>query len=570
MRAAATARTVVPNWLYWLVFAALVGAAVGMRAFWIYALEVPFVSPDTPSYYAPIIENWLLPFSQFRTAGLSMFVAAGLAIFRHPAGILIVAGILAVGSSVLLALAIKTVLRQNLLSLVALFATAFTAKNISLEFFLMSEHPARALYVAYAALALWLVQKPSRYWLAVLLGLAVTMNILVKPSAVVLIVATVMALAATAWFARGMRIRVAATAAVFLVASIVPLLGYMAAFKARYGTFSMTQYEGVNQFSHVGHLIVLDGGKYPVLKQRLKPLIEPYAANYAAKRNYQPNWLIYGSVTKELREDFGDQSPARTIREFVRERYASTDLRWMNEVQGDLAMEAMFAHPIPYAIYAAERGIALWDQGYAFTYYEILPQVKVLARHSADRDLQRKWLYEMYREQVPPCSLGNVVPARASGVPANFYRGPIGSCEVLPYQRAPVAALAGDMDALYVTVTRPLAAAFPVLPKAGVAAAIIGALLLVLLGGRRIRRIYAFGALLVLVLFGYTTLHGMINVAETQRMVVNVQDYVVVASAAFILCVALALQRLLLFCIAELRGARHRQLLVAQGNRAAD
>jgi hypothetical protein len=567
--AVATGRTIVPDRLYWLIFAVLVAGAVGMRAFWVYALEIPFVQPDSPSYLSPVIQNWLLPFSQSRTGGLSMFISAGLLIFRHPVGILIVNAILAIGSSVLLALAIKTVLRQNVLSLVALFATAFTAKNIALEFFLMSEHPARALYVVYAALILWTLQKPGRYGFAVLLGLAVTLDILEKPSAVVLIVATVMAFIAVAWFASGARPKVAATAAVFLIASIVPLLGYMAAFKARYGTFSMTQYEGVNQFSHVGHLIQLDGGKHPLLKERLKPLIEPYAANYAAKGNYQPNWLIYGSVTAELKRDFADRSPARTVREYVRERYPSEDLRWMNEVYGDIAMEAMFAHPIAYAVYAAERGYALWQQGYAFVYYQVLPSVPRIQRHREDRELQRKWLYEMSGETVPPCGTGAVVPARASGVPANLYRGPIASCDSLPYEQPLVAEVAGNVDVLYLRVTAPLAAIFPLLPKAGAIAAIAGGLLLVLLGGRRIRNIYAYGLLLALVLFGYTALHGLINVAETLRMTVNVQDYVIVGSFVFILCLLLGLQRLLLYAIVHSRRQQHARPLAAAEHHSA-
>lgn len=568
--AAATGRTIVPDRLYWLLFAVLVAGAVGMRAFWIYTLEIPFVQPDSPSYYSPVLQNWLLPFSQSRTGGVSMLISTGLVLFRHPVGILIVNAILAVGSSVLLALAIKSVLRQNLLSLLALYATAFTAKGVALEFYLMSEHGSRVLYVLYAALVLWVLQRPGRYWLAALLGLAVTLNILVKPSAIVLVVATVMAFAAVAWFAAGARLKVVATAAIFLVASIVPMLGYMAAFKARYGTFSMTQYEGVNQFSHVGHLIRLDGGKHPDLKERLKPLIEPYAANYAAKGNYQPNWLIYGSVTQELRRDFGDRSPARAVREYVRERYPSEDMRWMNEVYGDLAVEAMYAHPVAYAIYAVERGYALWEQGYNFVYYTMMPNVPALQRHREDRELQRRWLYEMSGEKVPPCGESAVVPPRATGVPATLYRGPIGTCEKLPYERPMVVELAGNIDVLYLLVTAPLADIFPVLPKAGALAAVIGGLLLVLLGGRRNRNTYAYALLLALILFGYTALHGLINVADTRRMTVNVQDYVIVGSFAFILCVLLALQRLLLFVVADYRRRQRQRLhAVAQSPSAS-
>jgi hypothetical protein len=213
----------------------------------------------------------------------------------------------------------------------------------------------------------------------------------------------------------------------------------------------------------------------------------------------------------------------------------------------------MVAHPIPYAVYAVDRGYALWDHGYGFLYAQILPSGAALQRHRDDRELQRKWLYQMFGAAVPPCGADAVVPALASGVPAKLYRGPIASCNSLPYERPLIAEVAGNVDVLYLLVTAPLAAIFPVLPKAGAIAAVIGGLLLVVLRGRRIRNTYAYGLLLALVLFGYTTLHGLINVADARRMTANVQDYVIVGSFAFILCGVLELQRLLLFAVARAR-----------------
>lgn len=555
-------KTVIPERLYWLLFTATLLLALALRVFWTYALQIPYVQPDTPSYYSPVIENWILPFSQMRTSGVSMFISASLLIFRHPAGILIVDNILTLGSGVLLALAIKTVLRQNLLSLVAMFAVLFTPKDLALEYFLMSEHYSRALYVVYAALVPWVLHKPGRLWLAALLGLVVTLNILVKPSAIVLTVATLMAFAVAAWVTKRDRSRVLAAAAVFLVANIGPMLGYMAAFKARYGTFSMTQYEGINQFSHMGHLIVVDGGVHPVLKERLKPLIVPYIANYASKGDYEPNWLIYGSVTADLKRDFGDKSPARTIREYVHERYGSEDLRWINQVDGDLALEAMMKRPLPYLRYAARRGFALWYEGYSFIYYQLMPNVPTVQRHRDDRILEREWLYQMYGVAVPPCGSDAVIPPRATGVPALLFQGPIATCVALPYENPRIMQIAAEADAVYNAAILPLGAVYQDLPKIGALAAVIAGLLLVLLRGRRIRNLYGYGLLLMLILFGYTTLLGLVNVADTQRMTANVQDFTIIASFVFILCVMLQTHRLVLFVIAVSRRRRNQSLSV--------
>src|SRR5690242_18613373 len=95
-------RTPLPEKIYWTVFVLLILIAAGMRTFWIYLLQIPFVTPDSYGYVYPIMTHWLLPFSQFRTSGTPMFLSASLAIFRHPSGILIVNAILAIGSAALL------------------------------------------------------------------------------------------------------------------------------------------------------------------------------------------------------------------------------------------------------------------------------------------------------------------------------------------------------------------------------------------------------------------------------------------------------------------------------------
>jgi hypothetical protein len=550
LNALAIRRRIVPERVYWVIFALLILSAAAFRGFWIYVLQAPFVFPDTHSYIKPILTHWVLPFGQQRTSGTSMFISAALAIFRDPAGILILNSILAVGSAVLLALAIKTVLKQNVLSLFVLFMAAFTAKNISFEFYLLSEHYARVLYVVYAALMLWFLPDPRRLWIAALIGLAVVLNVLVKPSALVLVVATLIAFTVVAWISTGDHRQIAVGGLVFLAISILPLLGYMVDFKARYGTFSLTQSDGMNQFSHVGHLTVLDGGKHPVLKERLKPLLGPYAEKYAAKGIFYPNWLIYGSSNDDLRRDFGNQSPERTIKNYVAELYGSRDIRWANQVYGDLAFEAMLARPAEYLRYAARSAISLWTNGLSFTYYVISPSVERLPSHREDRAIQREWYYKLYGENPPPCSAGPVVPAAASGPLVGLFHGAIASCAALPYDEPSIQKAAERVDRIYRVVTNPLRNNFSLLVHAGILTAILAALMLPLLRVRRAFRIYAFGLLLGLVVLGYTILHGLVNVAEAQRMTANVQDYVVVASCAFMLCTALCFQRLLLYAIA--------------------
>jgi hypothetical protein len=518
--------------LYWAAFAIIIAGAIALRAFWIYTLQLPFVTPDSPSYLRPLIEHWWLPISTRRTAGLPFLVSMSLQIFRHPAGILIVNGILAIASGTLLAIAIKNVLRQNLLSLIALFVVTFTAKNVAQEYYLMTEHGSRVFYIVYAALMLWVCQNPRRYWLAALIGLITTLNILIKPDAVVLIPATLLAFAAAFWAFASRRRDITITTAAFLLATVIPLLAYMAEFQRQFGTFDLTQAGGRNQFSHVGHLTLLDGGKHPELKERLKPLIVPYKRDYADKGNHQPNWLISGSADEQLRNDFGDKSPKSEVLDYVRQRYPEFTERWINEVYGDLALEGMKAHPVEYLRYAAQQGVTLWRGGYRFAYYEILPTRAHFERHRADRNIMRNRLYYIYGESEPPCGPDAKPPATAAGPLAAMFSSEILSCSPPPYDNPAIAGAARWVDVAYRLITLPLAAAFDYIPRIGAAAAILAGALLY--RSRAGACTYAFGLLLSLVVLGYTMLHGLINVAESVRMTTNVQDYVVLAALSFV------------------------------------
>ncbi len=549
LNALAVRRTIIPDRVYWPIFALLLISAVALRAFWICVLQIPYVYPDSHSYVVPIVTHWLLPFSPARTGGTSMFVSAALAIFRDPIGILILNGIISIASAALLAVAIKTVLKQNVLSLVTLFMAAFTAKNITFEYYLLSEPYARVLYIVYAALMLWYLQSPRRIWIVALIGLSIVLNILVKPSALVLVVATVIAFIAVGWVSTGERRQLALAAAVFTIAIAAPLLGYMLAFQARFGTFGLSQFDGYNLYSHVGHLTLLDGGKHPALKERLKPLLETYVEKYAAKGDYRPNWLVYGSSAEDLSRDFGQNSPARVVGEYVTERYPSRNVRWINEVYGDLAIEAMLAHPVAYLRYAAESALRLWRSGFDFTYYAITPSADTLQTHRDDRAIQRKWYYQMYGETPPPCGSGPAVPAGASGPSAALFHGAIASCAALPYEEPSVQEAVRRVDRIYRSLTNPVRNNFRTLAHIGAVSAVVAPLMMLLLRERRARKLYAFALLLMLVLVGYTILHGLANVSEPQRMVANVQDFAVIASCTFVFCAVISAQRLLLYAI---------------------
>jgi len=213
----------------------------------------------------------------------------------------------------------------------------------------------------------------------------------------------------------------------------------------------------------------------------------------------------------------------------------------------------MLAHPMEYLRYAANGAFALWAQGLGFTYYVIRPSVETLQSHRDDRATQRDWYYRLYGETPPPCSEGPAVPARASGPLAALFHGAIASCTPLPYEQPSVQQAAERVDRIYRVVTNPVRNNFGGLARAGIVGAIIATLMLPLLRGRRALNIYAFGLLLTLVLLGYTTLHGLVNVAEYQRMTANVQDYAVVGSLAFVVCAVLCFQRLVLYAIASRR-----------------
>ena len=517
--------------LYWAGFALIVVAGAVHRAFWTYTLQLPFTNPDSGSYFGTAAYTTALPaFSQYRSAGTPSLINIAALIFGGPVGILVQHNLFVMGAATMLALSIKQVLGQRMLSLCALFIALFSPKGLAFEYLLTSEHDARTLFIAYAALALWLAWRPS-WWLAGLTGLVVALNMLVKLDAAPLIITTIVLLAVIWWRQPWSRRRIEVAALVFIVAVVAPILAYMTEFKARNGVFAMSMFDGANQFSHVGHLTRLDGGRYPELKERLKPLLEPYAANYAAKGNYQPNWLIYGSVTPELKAEFGDRSPAREVKEFVARRDGKGTLQAENEVFRDLALEGMAAHPLAYAQLALEMSVRLWRGGYAFDYYGITPSAAALDQHRRDRMLLRNFFFEHFGRLPAQCQ--DPPPPRIFGFGLMLYRGPLTSCDPLPYDRPEMRPAIQAVDAAYAAVIAPLGAVHRYIPWLGLAAAVLVALLSIFVCDRRALEVAGFGALLILVVLGYTLFHGMVNVAEEQRMTANVQDLVVIAALAF-------------------------------------
>jgi hypothetical protein len=533
-----------PEKVYWVLFALILGCGIAFRGFWTFVLEVPFAYPDTGSYYAPLVTHPYFPFSEARTGGVSMFIATALALFRAPIGLLLLANLLALACTVVLALAIKSVLHQKVLSLTALLLFLFIPKDVTFEYSLLSEHYSRCLYLAAAGCMLWIVQEPQRYWLSALLGLLATLNILVKPSALVLTVAVVLALGALAWLAAGARrTALARTTAVFLAVNLTLVLAYMAAFQQRFGTFNLTHFDGFNLYSHVGHLTVLDGGVHPELKSRLKPVLATYIEKYASKGRYEPNWLVYGATSPEIQNDLGKETPASIITEYVRQRYRSGEIRWINQVYKDLALEAMAAHPLGYLRYARDQALHLWSTGYSLTYYGGWPN---LSEHRSGIAMQREWLYQFYGRTVLDCGSTEIVPADANVLTRNLFRGAFAACVGPRYDEPDNKRLVFIVAETFNGTLQSLSPAFEALPMVGLVGLAFGLIVLPWSRTGDIRNPFGFGLFLLLVLFGYSDFHGLVNVSEPVRMTTNVQDLAVLMFMVFIACALLQVRELTL------------------------
>ena len=253
-------------------------------------------------------------------------------------------------SALALAYALAQWMGLRALAFVMFVYLCFSPKNMTFEYYLMSEHYSRVSFVLYAAAVLMVLKSPYSWRTAAFVSAVTAWALLVKPTAIVCIVAT---LTVYGFFyfrhvEKRPRLRMVATAVT--AASVATLFLYMAAFDMRFGRFALTNFSGTNQFSHSGHLIDFESEENADLKARLRPIMERYQREFVAKHDYEPNWLIYGSTTEALRQAFGNISPRSILESYLRDRGVTPDAASMNRLYGELALEGIRSHPMAYAV----------------------------------------------------------------------------------------------------------------------------------------------------------------------------------------------------------------------------
>jgi hypothetical protein len=521
--------------VYWFLFASIVCAGAALRAFWTYKLGLPLLTPDSESYIVPILDHPFLPFSEMRTAGLPAFLLLSIGVTGSPVGILLASNLLAIVSCVTVSIALRDYRRSNIVSLVVLLFLLFNAKEFSFEYQLMTEHLSAMMYLLYAASVLASFRTPHSHWVGFTLGALVLVNILVKPSAVALIVSTLMLYGFHAWREQGPRFAIARAGSIFVAVVATGLGLYVFAFYARYGEYNISQFEGFNQFSHVGHLTDFNSARHADIKKDLKPLIELYRNKYASRGNYQPNWLIYGTTTPELTRDFGDASPLSVVMTHLSDVPPGMRWRAANRIFGDLAFEGMRAHLGEYLIYAGQTFATLMWEGYSFSYFGYMPSGDTLNDRKPDLSLWRKYDYDLVQWRTIlfrqmglsiPQTCSEAARARAGASwPMRAFLGGAVLCSIdSGTNRRDI--WVERVDYAYALVTRPLRKVFSWLPLLAVGG------FAVMVWERRKRQSNDNGLAAViffaLCCVGYVLLLSLISAAEPIRFLANIQGLMII------------------------------------------
>lgn len=515
---------------FWAACGIVAAVSFGIRLFWTFTLQSPFITPDTASYVWAAMEHPFLPFGEQRTPGFPFAISISAALFQHPAGLLLMANLTALASALALAYALAQWIGLRALAFVMFFYLCFSPKNMAFEYYLMSEHYSRASFVLYAAAILMVLKSPYSWRTAAFISAVTVWALLVKPTAIVCIVVTSMVYG---FFylrhaAERPRLRMVATAVT--AASVGTLVLYMAAFDIRFGRFALTNFTGTNQFSHSGHLIDLESKANADLKARLRPIIERYQREFVAKHEYEPNWLIYGSTTEALRQSFGSTSPRSILEGYLRDRGVTPDSASMNRLYGELALEGIRAHPMAYAAFAFDRGRYFVTTGYSFLYGQHRPSAKDFADHRRETAELRAILYAKWNVAPPPCSANPPPPPPGFFVARALLHGPLAPCGTYSGVDPGTVERASFVDTVFQRVAARMAPVFAMLPF--FAWAFPPALLFP--GARSPQAMRAFGVALVsaAVTFGYVALHGLINTAEPPRLFAPIQDIAVLALLA--------------------------------------
>jgi hypothetical protein len=374
-------------------------------------------------------------------------------------------------------------------------------------------------------------------------------NILAKPSAAVLIVVTLLLLGSLALARHHEARRLLVNAAIFFSVVVGGVLGYMTVYQGKYGTFALSSFHGSNLFSHTGHLIKLDGGIHPELKAELREFMPLYIQKYAASGRFRPNWLVYGSSDPEMDADFQGRSPRAAIERFVSRQTGGTVLARVDRVFLDLALEGIHAHPVQYVRYVALQIYTLFEDGYSFEYGIPAPSIASIDRHAAGTGT-----FTGYFLGEPLDLGGRFIGAKVRSCDQNWFVSRF--CTALSsdewyrrYADRSLLPLLSSLDELQDRFSAPVRYVFEWLPA--LALLVVPLLIVPVRPSLRVRRILAAVALLALILFGYALFLGLMNVAEPQRFLSNVQDLIVFMLASVVICGFLAVRRLALL------AARH-------------
>lgn len=402
---------------FWLIFGLLLAGGIALRGYWAWALGLPYVVPDSMSYVTPALDNPLLPFNEARTAGLPYLVVLGMGGFGHPMGVIALQSLLWLASTVAIVVALRKVMGFRVLALILLAYLCFIQKNLALEFTILSEHNARAIYLLTIALMLLTLRRPT-WWAGLGVGLLTVFNILVKPSAMAFL-PVIPIWYTLVWLFNRDRLGAVLRGCAVCIAVVAGLLGgYMTAFEDRYGTFGLSHFDGFNLYAQVGHLTVLDRGPYPEIKAEMAMFMPLYVEKYANNRRYAWNWLIYSSSNEEMKADFGERSPVRSVI-----RYLGTQAMGpTNAVLRDLAVEGIKAHPLQYLDLSVYTLGTLMVGGYNFTYGDFFTETSLGFHRSQARELNR-WFFEREGWQDPP--LRQRIRAGLERHPGGIPEGPL-------------------------------------------------------------------------------------------------------------------------------------------------
>jgi hypothetical protein len=488
-----------PDRVYWIGLAALLAAGLICRVAWTRAVCLPVIQPDSVSYWEPALRNPIFPLDEIRAVAVPYLVAASLAAFHHPIGILIAQNVLALGSALLLGLALGRRSGMRAAGLLLIAYILFCEKNAGFEYYLMSEHLARCLYVIFVAGCIGF-RNPASPKAAACLALVAIANILTKPSAVILVPVFLAWLAISAATSGAGSKKALLRAAAVYVCMIAAALGIYATMSLRtFGSFEVTSMGGISLYWHVHPLTNLDGPAFPEIKTELKRFFPLYLSKYAEKGKASGDWAVFGSTNRGLRADFGDESPGKVVSAYALWHGSGSLIHRQNEIFRRLSIEGIRAHPLAYVLLSLRGVYRLVADGLTFSYWPRLPFADV----SGARAASQQW-FDRYIPG-PPGSLLRTTACRA-GAPS----------------RAETALLRVPELA-----ARVAARGFPLLLGSTLAAA--GALIFLLPSGLPTRRAYGQLALFLLVPSTYILFCGFLIPAEPPRLLTNVQDMLVAA-----------------------------------------